>query len=117
MTVAYPFSLSEAENVKKKILIGTAGLILIIVFCGGMFWYYHPTHYQFNDRFIIGSTKQEIIEKYGEPYSSGESSMTYRIRDNTPEWVMSYDDSLWYEIYFHDGIAEYVKLREGYLGG
>ncbi len=117
MTVAYPFSLSEAENVKKKILIGTAGLILIIVFCGGMFWYYHPTHYQFNDRFIIGSTKQEIIEKYGEPYSSGESSMTYRIRDNTPEWVMSYDDSLWYEIYFNDGIAEYVKLREGYLGG
>lgn len=71
MTVAYPFSLSEAENVKKKILIGTAGLILIIVFCGGMFWYYHPTHYQFNDRFIIGSTKQEIIKKYGEPYSSG----------------------------------------------
>ena len=67
MTVAYPFSLSEAENVKKKILIGTAGLILIIVFCGGMFWYYHPTHYQFNDRFIIGSTKQEIIKKYGEP--------------------------------------------------
>ena len=43
--------------------------------------------------------------------------MTYKIRDNTPEWVMSYDDSLWYEIYFHDGIAEYVKLREGYLGG
>ena len=102
---------------KKKILIDAAGLILIIAFFGGMFWYYHPTHYQFNDRFIIGSTKQEIIEKYGEPSSSGESSMTYKIRDNTPEWVMSYDDSLWYEIYFHDGIAEYVKLREGYLGG
>ena len=102
---------------KKKILIDAAGLILIIAFFGGMFWYYHPTHYQFNDRFIIGSTKQEIKEKYGEPYSSGESSMTYKIRDNTPEWVMSYDDSLWYEIYFHDGIAEYVKLREGYLGG
>ena len=102
---------------KKKILIDAAGLILIIAFFGGMFWYYHPTHYQFNDRFIIGRTKQDIIEKYAEPYSSGESSMTYKIRDNTPEWVMSYDDSLWYEIYFHDGIAEYVKLREGYLGG
>ena len=102
---------------KKKILIDAAGLILIIAFFGGMFWYYHPTHYQFNDRFIIGSTRQEITEKYGEPYSYGDDMMTYMIRDNTPEWLMGYDDSLWYEIYFEDGIAVKVRLQEGWYGG
>ena len=102
---------------KRKILIGTACVVFIIAFCGGIFWYHHPTHYKFNDRFIIGSTKQEITERYGEPYSTEESKMTYIIRDNTPELIMSYDDSLWYEIYFEDGIAENIKLREGYNGG
>lgn len=111
------FCFFEVDFVKRKILIGTACVVLIIAFCGGVFWYYHPTHYKFNDRFIIGSTKQEITERYGEPYSTEESRMTYMIRDNTPELIMSYDDSLWYEIYFEDGIAENIKLREGYDGG
>ena len=39
------------------------------------------------------------------------------IRDNTPEWIMSYDYSLWYEIYFENGVAVEVKLRKGYIGG
>ena len=41
----------------------------------------------------------------------------YQIRDNTPEFIMSYDNSLWYEIYFQDGVAVKVALREGYIGG
>lgn len=39
------------------------------------------------------------------------------IRDNTSELIMSYDNSLWYEIYFENGVAAEVKLREGYVGG
>ena len=39
------------------------------------------------------------------------------IRDNTPELIMSYDNSLWYKIYFEDGKAVRVNLREGYIGG
>ena len=42
---------------------------------------------------------------------------TYMIRDDTPEWIMGYDNSLWYEIYFEDGVAVEVALRKGYLGG
>ena len=111
------FCLFEVDSVKKKILISAVCLVFILVFCGGIFWYYHPTHHKFNDRFIIGSTRQEITEKSGEPYSYGDDMMTYMFGDNTPEWLMGYDDSLWYEIYFKDGIAEKVDLREGYIGG
>lgn len=41
----------------------------------------------------------------------------YKIRDNTPEWVMSHDNSLWYEIYFENETAVKVRLQEGWYGG
>ena len=89
----------------------------------GIYWYYHPTHYKFNDRFIIGSTAGEIIEKYGEfskEYRNDDGEIrygTYMIRDDTPELIMGYDNSLWYEIYFENEIATKVRLQEGRYGG
>ena len=108
---------------KKKLFIILASCILIVVVSICIFKYYHPTHFAYNDRFIIGNTQERIIEKYGEFYSTQKNSDgeitrgTYMIRDNTPELIMSYDDSLWYEIYFENGKAVEVKLREGYIGG
>jgi len=108
---------------KKKILISficaVAGLVILI----GIFWHYHPTHYKYNDRFILGNTEESIIEKYGDfsrefRNKSGEITCgVYMIRDNTPELIMSYDDSLWYEVYFESGIAVEVRLQEGWYGG
>ncbi len=108
---------------KKKIIIILASCILIVVAFICVFKYYHPTHFAYNDKFIIGNTQDNIVEKYGEFYSThknndGEITRgTYMIQDNTPELIMSYDDSLWYEIYFENGVAVVVKLREGYIGG
>ena len=108
---------------KKKIMIILVSSVLIVVALFGVFKYYHPTHFSYNDRLIIGNTQEKIEEKYGEFYgtrknSDGEITCgIYMIRDNTPELIMSYDNSLWYEIYFEDGIAVKVKLREGYIGG
>ena len=88
-----------------------------------MFWYYHPTHYRYNDRFIIGATEEKIAEKYGEfsrVFRNEEGAICrgiYMVRDNTPELIMSYDNSLWYEIYFENGIAVSVRLQEGWYGG
>ena len=113
----------KGDDMKKKIFIILASCILIVVVSICVFKYYHPTHFAYNDRFIIGNTQEKIIEKYGEFYSTHKNSDgeitygVYMIRDNTPEWIMSYDNSLWYEIYFEDGIAVKVKLREGYIGG
>jgi len=108
---------------KKKIIIILASVILIVATFICVFKYYHPTHFAYNDRFIIGNTQEKIVGKYGEFYGThknNDGEITcgiYKIRDNTPELIMSYDNSLWYEIYFKDGIAFKVELREGYIGG
>ena len=108
---------------KKKTIIISASVVLIVVAFICVFKYYHPTHFAYNDRFIIGNTQEKIEEKYGEFYcvrKNDNGRITrgiYMIRDNAPEWIMSYDDSLWYEIYFEDGVAVKVELREGYIGG
>lgn len=90
----------------------------------GIYWYIHPTHYNFNDRFIIGNSAEKITDKYGEfskEFLDDETEKLtrafYLIRDNNPELIMSYDNSLWYEIYFENGIAVKVNLREGWYGG
>ena len=98
-------------------------LLCFLLICSGTFRYFHPTHYAYNDRFILGNTKEAIISRYGEftrEYSNNTNALVkaeYRIRDNTPELIMSYDNSLWYEIYFQNGVAVKVALREGYIGG
>ena len=108
---------------KKKIFISSICTVVVFVLLIGAFWYYHPTHPKFNDRFIIGNTEEKIVNKYGAFSNShrnkeGEITYgTYMIRDNTPELIMSYDDSLWYEIYFENGIAVKVRLQEGLRGG
>ena len=108
---------------KKKIIIILASIVLIVIASICIFKYYHPTHFAYNDRFIIGNTQEEIIEKYGEFDGThkniyGETTCgVYMIHGNTPEMIMSYDDSLFYEIYFEDGVAVEVKLREGHIGG
>ena len=108
---------------KKKIIIILVSVVLIVVAFICVFKYYHPTHFLYNDIFIIGNTQEKIIEKYGEfdgtsTNNNGEITYgVYMIRDNTPELIMSYDNSLWYEIYFEEGKAVKVYLREGYRGG
>ncbi len=101
----------------KKIIIVTLSALLLIAVTIGVFQFYHPTHYSFVDRYVIGKPIQKIIDRYGEPYSITENTVTYMIRDNTPEWIMSYDDSLWYVIEVEDDVAVKVYLRDGYIGG
>ena len=112
----------EVIGVKK-----ITGILLVVLcialLCGGCLRYFRPTHLFFSDRFILGNTASAIAERYGEfdrIYEYETSALVkaeYMIRDNTPELIMSYDNSLWYEICFQDGIAVQVDLREGYPGG
>ena len=102
---------------KRQRLLAIAGIVSLLVIGVSTFWYFHPTHFAYNDRFVLGSTKAQIQERYGSFYSEGTKICTYMIRDDTPELIMGYDNSLWYEIYFENGIAVSVDLRKGYLGG
>lgn len=116
-------TLKVDDDMKKKMIIILSSVILIVAIFICVFKYYYPTHFAYNDRFIIGNTQEKIEERYGEFYNihkndNGEITCgIYMIHDNTPELIMSYDNSLWYEIYFEDGIALKVELREGYIGG
>ncbi len=103
---------------KKKVAVVVC--LLFIFFIGvaaGAFVYRHPTHYSFVDSYVIGQPIQKIIDRYGEPYSITENTIIYMIRDDTPELIMGYDNSLWYVIEVEDGIPVRVYLREGYPGG
>lgn len=108
---------------KKKLIISLLCVLLVLTISVGVFCYFHPTHYQFNDRFVIGSTYEQIVEKYGEfsqtrQNSNGQITFgSYMIHDDTPEMIMGYDNSLWYEITFQDGIATEVRLQKGRYGG
>ena len=109
----------------KKWIFAIAAALLLIMVSVCIFRYYDTLDYPYpyNDQFVIGNTYEKIVERYGE-FDQIERSAdgdvlcgVYKIRDDTPELIMSYDDSQWYEIYFEDGIAVRVKLRDGYEGG
>lgn len=108
---------------KKSILISSLCVLAVLVLSIGSFWYYHPTHYKFNDRFILGNTADEITNKYGafsKSYCNEAGELTrgtYMIRDDSAELIMSVDDSLWYEVYFENGVAVTVRLQESRYGG
>ncbi len=101
----------------KKVIAIAAGSVAVIALAASVFWYCHPTHYSFNDRYVIGTSMQKIIDRYGEPHSTTENTVTYMIHDDTPELIMGKDNSVWYVIEFENGIAVNVYLREGYIGG
>ena len=119
--VAYIRKSSKKQIITLFSVIASA--VLIVVTAVSLFKYNYPTHYPYKDREIIGCTPEEIEAKYGEFWSqSTDDSGTvtfakYMIRENTPDLIMSKDDSLWYHIYFKDGVAVRVKLQEGHPGG
>ncbi len=106
---------------KKKIIIVTICIVLAIsIFCC-WFWLYRPYH-NFDENFIIGSSKNEILDRYGLPHSmsvtpEGNTTIRYKIRENTPEFILSYDNSLWYMIYLENDKAVRTELIEGNFGG
>lgn len=110
---------------KKRVIVILASCILIVAAVIGVFQYYHQTDYAYpyNDQFILGNTREKIVERHGE-FDRIDKNVdgdlvcgAYMIQDDTPELIMSYDDSLWYEIYFENEIAVRVNLREGRIGG
>ena len=96
--------------------------LLIVVTSVILFNHTYPTHYPYKDREIIGSTPEEIEAKYGEFWA------LYRNEENVPTFAeymicedatdfLGYDESLWYHIYFKDGVAVSVRLQKGRPGG
>ena len=56
-------SQDERKKWKKRLMIA---LVVTILLGGLAFWACHPTHYRYNDRFILGNTMQAVKNRYGE---------------------------------------------------
>ena len=104
---------------KKEVIITCVSIFVVLVLSIGVFWYLHPTHYKFNDRFIIGNTKEKIIEKYGEfAYSKYDESGVYLYAEyvashyNHPTYLLGFTRK-WYVIEFENDVATKVGIREG----
>ena len=116
--IAFVKGLSKKQTVTLFSVIGS--VVLVVATAVGFFHYTYPTSYPYKDREIIGSTPEQIVEKYGEfsKYDYDEERqagfVAYMIRKKTDP---SYDNSLWYEIHFKDGIAVSVRLQKGWHGG
>jgi hypothetical protein len=111
------------NEMKRRVFLAFLVAVLLLAGVIAAFRSACPTHFLFDDRFVLGSTQEQIVEKYGAFNSVMQNENgdlvrgAYMIHDDTPEWIMSYDDSLWYDVYFENGVAVEVRLREGYIGG
>lgn len=105
---------------KKNIIIAISSLTVIIALIVSsvfVFRHYYSTHYPYDDSFIIGSTEEEIIEKYGEfDRQSGSYkpdtvySKSYLIHEPSGDLIFGSDYYTWYEIDFVNGTAQNVDL-------
>ena len=103
----------------KKSIISCVCIFSALVLSIGIYWYFHPTHYKFNDRFIIGNTKEKIIEKYGEfDYSKYNDTGNYLYAEyvashyDHPKYLPGFTRK-WYVIEFENDVATNVEIREG----
>ena len=105
---------------KKRIL---AAVMLAAAVLAGLWLRYDRLPGGYSRGQILGRTPQQIQQRYGAFthtfYSTeGVPGMgVYLVREDGPELIMGYDDSLWLVVDFEQGVASRVYTREGYLGG
>ncbi len=107
----------------KKVLVVLITVVMIGFFIA-WFWYYHPTHYRYNDRFVIGNSINAITERYGEfdkifykHESENEISHGGYIVKPPEVGLWGTDPEKYYMIKFEDGKAVSVSIEEGGWGG
>lgn len=106
----------------NKKTIWVIAIIIIVAFTItfiGVYWYNHPTHYLYEDRWIIGKSAVQIRERYGEfDKEFGSSSKGYCVKPSRTDW---WGDATWpeyYMIYFDEnGKAYEVDVVVGGWGG
>lgn len=95
---------------RKRTYLKTWIVILVALFlCVGIFMYYHPTYYKYNDRKIIGQEPDKVQEMYGRFDRVEFDRAGYEI-DNVYLQFLFYGDNCYYWIYFQDEIATKVEI-------
>ncbi len=102
---------------RKKAVITVATIVSLLACFAVAFKCTHPTHYLYNDAWIIGKTAEQIQQRYGE-YDEvrGDSLKGYCVREQgegrTLKGNLRYSE--YYMIYFYaDGKAYKVDVEFG----
>ena len=108
-------------KISKKTIIAiiTTIIVFLIIALIGVYWYNHPTHCFYEDRWIIGKNADQIEQRYGEfDKHFGSSSKGYCVKPSTTDW---WGDATWpeyYMVYFDEsGKAYKVDVVVGGWGG
>jgi len=105
---------------KRKTILITSAITLSIIIIVGIYWCMHPTHYLYNDSWIIGKNETQIIDRYGafdeyiEIGFSDEFERGYLVKPVTYDpWFHDPIAPEYYMIYFDEnGIAYDVGIEE-----
>jgi len=112
---------------KKKAGFWLAGILILAVFAA-FIWANGSDSlrlwlYGYRPGALLQHTPEQITEVYGDfdqEFFSESGDLThaeYRLKENTPEFVMSRDDSLWLVLGFRAGRVDSIYIREGQIGG
>ena len=104
---------------KAVVIIVITMITTFTIALASVYWYNHPTHYLYNDHWIIGKSISEIEKRYGVfDKHFGNSSKGYCVKPSTTDW---WGDATWpeyYMIYFNEnGKAYKVDIVVGGWGG
>ncbi|HAO61409.1 MAG TPA: hypothetical protein DCQ90_05610 [Erysipelotrichaceae bacterium] len=109
---------------KNKVFLSGMWMIsltsLIII---GLFWYSHPTHFKYNERFIVGKSAKQIVERYGEfdkvfyRDEWTEISFAGYVTDRAKVGFLGTSWPKYYMIRFSEGKAVSVEIETGGWGG
>lgn len=99
---------------KKRIILLSVSITVIItaVFGGIVYHHYHPTHYLFNDKFILGNTYENIVARYGK-FSIDVPNHGYLVKSGGT----GSNYPVYYMINFENGVASEVFIEKGGWGG
>lgn len=104
---------------KKAIVVIAIAIITVFTLTLiGVYRYNHPTHYLYNDHWIIGKNISEIEQRYGNYDIEGSLKKGYCVKPTTIDW---WGDATWpqyYMIYFDEnGKAYKVDIFVACVGG
>lgn len=108
------------KKTRLKYVTICIGILIVFVVISGIYcWYTHPTHYRYNDYYVIGNDVEHIQKRYGEfdciRYSNEDGQVYYAdyLVKDTDRWG---NPPLYYAIEFRDGKAVSVTIT-GRVGG
>lgn len=106
-------------NKKTIIFIIIAVAVISAITFIGIYWHNHPTHYLYEDGWIIGKNASQIEQRYGAYDIDWQTTKGYCVKSQSTDYF--WGDVLWPEYYMihfdENGKAYKVEIEVGGWGG